>query len=184
MDDKLLAAATDVLGATGWDRLTMGDVADRAGVSRATLWRQIGGKEELRRELLRRLLQDYRDSMWPVLTAAGTGRERLHLALDAMCAVLDRHLALLSAFDTAFHETGLFDEPGENVVAPLVRLILDGVADGSLAPPTDPEEAGVLVFNTVCWPYVHLRHHHLWEPERARGLLLALVLDGMATEPA
>jgi AcrR family transcriptional regulator len=184
MDDKLLAAATDVLGATGWDRLTMGDVADRAGVSRATLWRQIGGKEELRRELLRRLHQDYRDSMWPVLTAAGTGRERLHRALDVMCAVLDRHLALLSAFETAFHETGLFAEPGENVVDPLVRLVLDGVADGSLAPPTDPEEAGVLVFNTVCWPYVHLRHHHQWEPERARGLLLALVLDGMATEPS
>ena len=184
MDDKLLAAATDVLGATGWDRLTMGDVADRAGVSRATLWRQIGGKEELRRELLRRLLLDYRESMWPVLTARGTGRERLHRALDAMCAVLDRHLALLSAFDTAFHETGLFPEPGENVVAPLVRLILDGVADGTLAPPTDPEEAGVLVFNSVCWPYVHLRHHHQWEPDRARGLLLALVLDGMAAEPA
>jgi AcrR family transcriptional regulator len=189
MDDKLLAAATDVLGATGWDRLTMGDVADRAGVSRATLWRQIGGKEELRRELLRRLLLDYREAMWPVLTARGTGRDRLRLALDTMCAVLDRHLALLSAFDTAFHETGLFDEPGdsatkENVVAPLVRLILDGVADGTLAPPNDPDEAGVLVFNAVCWPYVHLRHHHQWEPERARGLLLDLVVAGLAAEPA
>lgn len=184
MDDKLLAAATDVLGATGWDRLTMGDVADRAGVSRATLWRQVGGKEELRRELLRRLFLDYRESMWPVLTSTGTGRERLRRALDVMCAVLDRHLALLSAFDTAFHETGLFDEPVDSVVAPLMRLILDGVADGSLAPPTDPGEAANLVFNTVCWPYVHLRRHHQWDPERARELLLDLVLDGMAAEPA
>ncbi|MCC3765433.1 TetR/AcrR family transcriptional regulator [Glycomyces sp. TRM65418] len=184
MDDKLLAAAADVLEAAGWDRLTMGDVADRAGVSRATLWRQVGGKEELRRELVRRLVLDYRESMWPVLTAPGTGRERLRLGLEAMCAVLDRHLALLSAFDTAFHETGLFDEPGENVVAPLVRLVLDGVADGSLAPPTDPEETGIVVFNTVCWPYVHLRRHHGWEPERARAMLLGLVLDGMAGERA
>lgn len=189
MDDKLLAAATDALGTTGWDRLTMGEVADRAGVSRATLWRQVGGKEELRRELLRRLLLDYRESMWPVLTSQGTGRERLRRALEAMCAVLDRHLALVSSFDTAFHETGLFDEPGDsasddNVVAPLVRLILDGIADGSLAPPTDPEEAGVVVFNTVCWPYVHLRRHHQWDPERAGGMLLDLVLDGMAAEPA
>lgn len=184
MDEKLLAAATEALGSTDWDRLTMGDVADRAGVSRATLWRQVGGKEELRRELLRRLFLDYRESMWPVLTATGTGRERLRRALEVMCAVIDRHLALLSAFDTAFHETGLFDEPVESVVAPLVRLILDGVADGSLAPPTDAEEAGNLVFNTVCWPYVHLRRHHLWEPEHARGLLLDLVLDGMSTDPA
>ncbi|HEX2143756.1 MAG TPA: helix-turn-helix domain-containing protein [Glycomyces sp.] len=184
MDDKLLAAATDVLGTAGWDRLTMGDVADRAGVSRATLWRQIGGKEELRRELLRRLLLDYRETMWPVLTATGTGRERLRLALDALCAVVDRHLVLLSAFDTAFHETGLFDEPIEDVAAPLVRIILDGIADGSLAPPTNAEEAADLVFNTVCWPYVHLRRHHEWAPERAQGLLLDLVLDGMAAETA
>jgi AcrR family transcriptional regulator len=184
MDEKLLAAATDVLGSTGWDRLTMGDVADRAGVSRATLWRQVGGKEELRRELIRRLLLDYRDSLWPVLTATGTGRVRLRQALEAMCGVFDRHLALLSAFDTAFHETGLFEEPFEDVVAPLVRLLLDGAADGSLAPQADAEEAGDLVFNTVCWPYVHLRRHHDWEPERAQGLLLDLVLDGMSTEPA
>jgi AcrR family transcriptional regulator len=184
MDEKLLAAATDVLGTTGWDRLTMGDVADRAGVSRATLWRQIGGKEELRRALIRRLLVDYRASLWPALTATGTGRERLRRALEAMCAVFDRHLALLTAFDTAFHETGLFDEPIEDVVAPLVRLILDGAADGSLAPQTDPEEAADLVFNTVCWPYVHLRRHHSWAPERAQGRLLDLVLDGLSTDSA
>jgi AcrR family transcriptional regulator len=184
MDEKLLAAATDLLGTTGWDRLTMGDVADRAGISRATLWRQIGGKEELRKALLRRLITDYRASLWPVLTATGTGRERLRQALEAMCGVFDRHLALLSAFDTAFHETGLFDEPGEDVVAPLVRLILDGAADGSLTPATDPEEAGDLVFNTVCWPYVHLRRHHAWAPERARSLLLDLVLDGLSTDTA
>ena len=183
MDEKLLDAATDVLAATGWDRLTMGDVADRAGVSRATLWRQVGGKEELRRELVRRLFADYRETMWPVMTATGTGRERLRLALEAMCAVLDRHLALLSAFDTAFHETGI-DDSDESVVAPLVRIILDGEADGSLTPATDPAEAGNLVFNTVCWPYVHLRRHHQWEPERARRLLLDLVLDGMAAATA
>lgn len=183
MDEKLLAAATDVLGTAGWDGLTMGDVADRAGVSRATLWRQIGGKEELRREMIRRLLIDYRDSLWPVLTATGTGRERLRRALETMCAVFDRHLVLLAAFDTAFHEPGLVDEPG-GAVAPLVRLILDGAADGSLAAQDDAEEAAVLVFNTVCWPYVHLRRHHSWEPERAQGLLLDLVLGGLVHESA
>lgn len=65
-----------------------------------------------------------------------------------------------------------------------MRLILDGAADGSLAPQPDAEEAADLVFNTVCWPYVHLRRHHSWEPARAKGRLLDLVLDGLSPETA
>jgi AcrR family transcriptional regulator len=181
LDEKLLAAAVEIMNGSGWDTLTMGEVADRAGVSRATLWRQIGGKTELRRELLRRMAADYRKSMWPVLTAPGTGRERLWLALGALCGVIDRHLVLLSAFDTAFHEVQEVDpDSADGVIPPLARLVRDGIADGSLRPPADADETANLVFNMVCWPYVHLRRHHGWEPERARGMLLDLVLDGVS----
>ena len=45
--------------------------------------------------LLARLAIDYRDTMWAVLTASGTGRERLEGALEALCVVADRHLDLL-----------------------------------------------------------------------------------------
>jgi hypothetical protein len=36
------------------------------------------------------------------------------------------------------------------------------------------------VFNTVCWPYVHLRARHGWSPEKTRGLVLPLVLRGVS----
>ncbi|MEV0644525.1 TetR/AcrR family transcriptional regulator [Phytomonospora sp. NPDC050363] len=183
MDAKLLDAAMSLLAETTWDGLTLGAVADRAGVSRATFWRQVGGKDELRAALISRLAVDYRDALWPILTADGTGRDRLRAALEALCEVADRHLPLLSAVDTAFHDAEPEDKGGSpaGFVGPLTRLIRDGMADGSLAEQEDPETAGDLVFNTVCWPYVHLRRHHGWAPGKARTPLLDLVVGGMAT---
>ncbi|MBB5940281.1 TetR/AcrR family transcriptional regulator [Streptomyces zagrosensis] len=182
MDNRFLDAAVTLMDGVGWDSVTLQAVADKAGVSRATLWRQVGGKDALREALLHRLSRDYRDALWPVLTAEGTGRERLRRALEQLCSVLDRHLPLLAAFDTAFHDapSGDSDELPTGFVQPLARLVRDGVADGSLHPPTDCEQAASLVFNAVCWPYVHLRRHHAWPPDEARRLLLDLVLKGVS----
>jgi hypothetical protein len=46
-----------------------------------------------------------------------------------------------------------------NFNEPFARLF--GIADGRLGPPGgDPAEAAELLFNTVCWSYVHLRGRH------------------------
>jgi hypothetical protein len=37
-----------------------------------------------------------------------------------------------------------------------------------------------VVFNSVCWGYVHLRHRHGWSPDRAREPLLATALVGLS----
>ena len=45
--DRILAAAVDMVGAEGLSHLSMDDLADRAGVSRATLYRVFSGKSAL-----------------------------------------------------------------------------------------------------------------------------------------
>jgi hypothetical protein len=61
-------------------------------------------------------------------------------------------------------------------IAPFARLFEDGIADGSLTlPGGDPAEAAELLFNTVCWSYVHLRGRHRWPAERARHGLRRLM---------
>src|SRR5215831_15238629 len=95
VDPAVLDATVAVVADGGWDRLSLERVAASAGVSRVTLWRQGVTRDGLVDALLVRLSEDYRDAMWPVLAASGTGRDRLEAALVALCDVADRHLELL-----------------------------------------------------------------------------------------
>lgn len=180
VEPAVLDAAVAVLAEGGWDRLSLERVAAKAGVSRVTLWRQGVSRDGLVHALLVRLSEDYRDAMWPVLTASGSGRERLERALAALCDVADRHLDLLSAADDAFHRAWQAAPPADSFLEPFVRALEDGAADGTLrtlGPVLDTADA---LFNTVCWPYVHLRSRHGWPQDKARGLVLPLVLHGVA----
>jgi len=122
--------------------------------------------------------------MWPVLTADGTGADRLAAALHALCEVAERRLALLVALraqsDGIFHGEDDGDEvPTRSVFTePLERLLRDGVADGSLRA-VDPLETATALFNLVGWTYVHLRTGHRWAPERAASAVLDPVWNGL-----
>jgi AcrR family transcriptional regulator len=176
---KLLDATVAVLGEAGWDGLSLERVAERAGVSRVTLWRQGVTKDALIDALLERLATDYRDAMWPVLTADANGRDRLASALEALCDIADRHLELLLISDETFHRAPA------NFLEPLVRALRDGYVDGSIRRLGTAEDAADAIFNTVCWSYVHLRARHKWSVQRTRSAVLGLVADGYAaTESA
>lgn len=180
VDADLLAATVAVLAEGGWDKLSLERVAEAAGVARVTLWRQGVTRELLVQALLARLGSDYRDAMWPVLSSGGSGCERLEGAMAALCDVADRHLELLLASDTAFHRAWEEARPRVDALAPFIRAIEDGTRDGTLRCLGTPVESADLVFNTLCWTYVHLRGRHGWKPERARQHLIELILRGIA----
>jgi AcrR family transcriptional regulator len=176
-DGRLLDAAERVLLADGWDGLSIERVAAEAGLSRVTAWRQGATKDTIVDALITRLGADYRTAMWPVLTASGTGAQRLQQALGVLCHVAERHLPLLLASDMVFHQDS--SRPVD-FTEPLVRLVSDGRADGSLHIDGTDGEIATTLFNTVCWPYVHLRGRHHWSAAKTRTHLLRLVIAGIA----
>jgi AcrR family transcriptional regulator len=180
-DARLLAAAARVLEDAGWQGLTVEAVAEAAGLSRVTAWRLGASREALVATLLRELAVDYREAMWPALVGPGNARQRLDRALDALFGVIDAHLPLLLASDQVFHRA---KAEQINFNEPFARLFTDGTADGSLAPPGgDPAPAAELLFNTVCWSYVHLRGRHHWPAERARQGLRRLITPALEAVP-
>lgn len=179
VDDELRRATIAVLRERGWDGLTLERVAEAAGRARSTLWRQGLSRDALISALTGEIAEDFRASMYPVLTAGGTGRERLLQGLEALCDLLDRHLPLMLATDEAFHQDTARGQPPD-YLHPFIVFLRDGVADGSLTLDRDEVTTADIAFNTVAWPYVHLRGRHGWPVEKAKEAVVGVVLNGIA----
>jgi AcrR family transcriptional regulator len=180
--DGVLAAGERAITKFGYHGATAERIADEAGVSRVTLHRRGVTKETILNELSRRAIDGYRAALWPALTAAGSGAERLRLALQSLCDEAEAHLSLLVALrtqtDAVFHEPAPEAMTRSVFTQPLERLLRDGAADGSLRA-VEFEEVATVLFNMVGWTYVHLRMGHGWPPKRASRHLVAMAVEGL-----
>jgi hypothetical protein len=118
-----------------------------------------------------------------VITGSGTARERLERALHVLCDQAEANLALFEALDSAASDS-IYHDAGDDALTrsvftdPIRRLLLDGIADGSLRV-EDVDETATVLFNAVGWTYHHLRAGHGWPAERASRSLVGLVVDGL-----
>jgi AcrR family transcriptional regulator len=184
VDDRLLDATVAVLAEHGPAGLTLERVAEQAGRSRVTLWRQQVTQESLVDGLLARLTRDFRDAMWPALAEAGTGVDRMRTALDALCRVADAHRHLLGVADDAFDRAAdrMRDVTGQgfSFLDPFLAALRAGAADGTLKlGELSIEDTAAALFATVCWGYVHLRRRTGWPAERARIAVVAPALTAL-----
>jgi AcrR family transcriptional regulator len=180
VDDELRRATIEVLRERSFSGLTLERVAEVAGRARSTLWRQGHSRETLVVALVGELAEDFRQTMYPLLTAEGSGLERLTRGLEALCDVLDRHLPLLLATDEAFHQETAPGVPPD-YLHPFIQFLREGARDGSL-PELDELRTADLAFNMTAWPYVHLRGRHEWPAEEARTCVVDVVLRGIANQ--
>ena len=183
IDVRLLDGARRAVERHGWEGATLQRLADEAGVSRMTLHRRGVSREGLLAALAEQLERDYREALWPALTASGSALERLELALASLCDVVDGNLELLEALsrgerDAVFHEQRRPALTKQVFTEPVQRLLADGVADGSLDV-ADPKETATVLFNLVGHTYRHLRAGHGWSPKRTREAVLGLALRGV-----
>ncbi|MET7282203.1 TetR family transcriptional regulator [Kribbella sp. NPDC005582] len=182
MDSRLLAVASELLDEEGWTALSLDRIAERAGVSRATVWRAGLTRANVEREMRLRLAADYRELMWRPLTMPGSGFDRLQAALRALCEVAERNLPLLAHTDQAFHGSDL-DAVGVELdyFGPWLRILEQAAADGSLPPVDDETRFVVALTDALILGYVHLRAHHAaydWTPDRTAEHLINLMTYG------
>lgn len=178
VDEGLRRATIDVLRERGFVGLTLERVAEVGGRARSTLWRQGLSRDVLIGALVGELSEDYRRTMYPILTSAGSGLERLTLGLEALCDLLERHLPLMLATDEAFHQDTAPGVPAD-YLHPFIQFLREGAQDGSLPDVDDVPRAADIAFNMVAWPYVHLRGRHEWPADEARDRVVAVVLHGI-----
>jgi AcrR family transcriptional regulator len=180
VDDDLRRAAIAVLGERGFSGLTLERVAEVVGRARSTLWRQGLSREALIGALVGELAEDFRQTMYPILTSGGSGLERLTRGLEALCELIDRHLPLLLATDEAFHQDTAPGVPPD-YLHPFIQFLREGAQDGSLPEADDVVRAADIAFNMTAWPFVHLRGRHGWPAEEAKSCVVGVVLRGIAS---
>jgi AcrR family transcriptional regulator len=90
--DQILSAAAAVIIRLGYDKTTMGDIADEAGVSRGTVYLYFKGKEELFEALLYREWMQYSRTWLDLMESDPRGGTMGGIYRATFCAINSRPL--------------------------------------------------------------------------------------------
>lgn len=91
--DNILRAAEDLFGAQGFDRISVRDIAEKAGVNKALIFYHFNSKDELFETVLLKYFADHHNALSAAWTAEGSIRDRLHAVIDAYIDFMIEHHA-------------------------------------------------------------------------------------------
>ncbi len=83
MRERVLAEARVLAGQTGWDRVRVADLAQRAEVSRPSIYKEFGDRAGIGRALVQREAEEF---LRPLSEVLDSKREHLSAALEAAVA--------------------------------------------------------------------------------------------------
>ncbi|MFD7700427.1 TetR/AcrR family transcriptional regulator [Streptomyces caelestis] len=188
-DAAILAATRASLVELGWSKLTLGDVALRAGVAKTTLYRRWAGKNELVVDAVAELFDEL------TLPDCGSLAADIEGVVLQFAAILDRPEArngLMAVVAEATRDDALRERIRASIVDRQKRLVLAGraraQARGELPPEADAGEAARtidLIFDMVAGAVVHrtLVSAEPADEEWVHGFTRVL-LSGLAAAPA
>lgn len=187
-DAAILAATRAALVELGWSKLTLGDVATRAGVAKTTLYRRWAGKNELVVDAVAVLFDELE------LPDRGSLAADIEGVVLQLAAILDRpeaKTALMAVVAEATRDEPLRERIRTSIVDRQKRLVLVGraraTARGELPAEADPEAAARtadLIFDVVAGAVVHrsLVSSKPVDADWARDFT-RLLLSGLAESP-
>jgi AcrR family transcriptional regulator len=141
--DRIVLAAGDAFAELGLE-VSMEEIARRAGVGAATLYRRFPGKQELLRAVLDARLRE----LEPKIAAAAVQPDPWQALLAGLSALLDaqaRNMAFVQVLAQAGELATMRQEVGERVLEPLGELFTAAQASGQVRVDLDRAELKVLV---------------------------------------
>jgi TetR/AcrR family transcriptional regulator, cholesterol catabolism regulator len=185
--EAILDAAVALFGKFGYAGTTMRDIAREVGVLPGSLYAHISSKETLLDEIVEMGIGSFL-AIESTIPADGTGSEKLRAGIKAHVAVAAEHPGRSLV---VFHQWRFLTEP--NLTRALnkrrryqqlfVRLIEEGIADGSFAPNLDTKIAVFTILGALNWvPEWYSPRGH-YGPEEIGDRVADLLLEGLLPEP-
>ena len=177
---RILRASRQLFSTKGYEETTMDDVADRAEVSKATLYNYFPGKDSLLLGIAEAELEQIRQMIQGELAQEPSPLERLRrvleaFVLDSMCYIsLSRKISYLNSCE----DSGLFATRLE-MVRIFRGLVLQAQGAGELRRDVDADDITELVMGlylTTQFQWVHLEQHPVsyWTERLGRAFRQAL----------
>jgi AcrR family transcriptional regulator len=158
-DTAILAATREALVELGWSKLTLGDVATRAGVAKTTLYRRWAGKNELVVDAVAELFDELE---LPDRGSLAADIEGVVLQFAAILARPEAKSGLMAVLAESTRDDALRARIRASIVDRQKRLVLEGRARaqgrGELPKESDPEVAARtadLIFDVIAGAVVH-----------------------------
>lgn len=179
--EDIVLSAERVFFAKGYNASTMDDVAKEAQFSKRTLYMYFSSKEQLYFEIMTRGYRLFLDMLKPEATAAGSsdpleGLKTLFYKFHAFQKEYPHHFQAIMEYqnreiDFSQNLTSRSKEEcyelGEEVLRHLVRLLKEGIADGTFLPVLNPERTALIlwsctlgIFNTVDKKENYLKNYY------------------------
>ncbi|MFF2012812.1 TetR/AcrR family transcriptional regulator [Streptomyces sp. NPDC058195] len=157
-DEAILEATRASLVDLGWSKLTMGDVATRAGVAKTTLYRRWAGKNELVVDAVAVLFDELE---LPDLGSLSADVQAVVLQFAALLERPETRTALMAVVAESTRDEALRTRIRDSIVNRQKRLVLQGrqraQRRGEL--PVEPDEGAAatadLVFDVIAGAVVH-----------------------------
>jgi AcrR family transcriptional regulator len=139
--DRILTAALEEAGESGFYKTSVAAIAARAGVAIGSLHYHFGSRAELLQELMQQLMDDYMARAQAAEAQSGSdyfSRERALLL--SYVAHLRRHPSYVRLADEIkLHEPELYRQGNVHWVERMAERIRSGIAEGTLHPLGEPE---------------------------------------------
>lgn len=184
--DEIVRAAAAAFGEVGYRTATLDAIADRAGLSKVTLYRYVSSKEELLSLVVERTIATFRQGLRDIVDERRPAHETLRRIVRFQVRLLAEHLPFLTVF---FAEESGLPAPMATQAArakreydrTIERVVRDGMEAGQLRamPPI------VLVFGLLgmCnWLHRWYRPQGALSPEQIADVFVDLLERGYLAE--
>lgn len=158
---RILAAAEDLFGQRGIDRVLMNEIVDVTGIRASTLYEYFAGKDEIVWTIVEQRIREAEAAIWKKLEAVKGRSALVHLSaiLDAFGEELmnhPEHVRFMAQFDAMYAREWTVErllkiemESSASGLGTLPDLVRQGQADGSLRADLDPQLTLAAVLNAV-----------------------------------
>ncbi len=180
--DRLLDAAAAAFREEGWRRLTMAKIADRAGVSRQTVYNEFGTKQQMAEQLIMRELETFLDIVRQQFEAENEFVPAVRSAVEGALTTAERNPLLRSVLESQGGDAELlpFIVQSQWLVDRATAFLVDLVVARFADLPMPAERLGVALESVVRLVLSHVTRPSRSPRETADDLafIVAAVLAG------